>query len=239
MTDTIYFWIAAYYTLAFAESRYALPAFDIGWRVAYWAAFFAFFMHSKREGCAAFGMTAPNRAVLCPEALVLYAAPIAAALAACGEYGGATAGVYRICADLSAAGMEELLFRGVVLLGVCRRLKMKNADAVFLSALLFSAAHLWNLASGADLRGTLLQALFALCAGVSLGALTVFTGSIFPAVILHATVNLSSVWLAAPEGSEAAQIGTYALAVLYLVVGLWILQKQKRKEREKKDETLY
>jgi membrane protease YdiL (CAAX protease family) len=91
-----------------------------------------------------------------------------------------------------AGVVEELLFRGLVLYvlvagwGGTRR---GVAAAVVVSALLFGASHLVNLASGAaDI--TLLQTTEAALSAVVYGALVVVGRSVWPAVALHSLVNL-------------------------------------------------
>ena len=91
-----------------------------------------------------------------------------------------------------------------------------------------------NLFAGGGLLYTLPQTVFAFCAGICLGALAVRTKSIIPAVILHMTVNLSSIIIETPAmsgaGIETAAI--CALAILYLATGLLLLRKQTTKERK-------
>ena len=122
----------------------------------------------------------------------------------------------------------------MLLLGILGHTKIKTAGAVTISAGLFAAAHLMNLFAGGGLLYTLPQTVFAFCAGICLGALAVRTKSIIPAVILHMTVNLSSIIIETPAvsgaGIETAAI--CALAILYLATGLLLLRKQTTKERK-------
>lgn len=274
MTYAIYFWIAAYYAGGFIEG--ALPpsagasVCGIALRIAYWGAFFIFFASRGGNRLSDIGMTLPGRAATRPAAIVLYASAPAAALCTVLFGHGAAVTlrplelVYRICADISAAAMEELFFRGVILLGILGHLRGKNAPdtlghaneksthggfgrvgfggfggigfgrigAVVTSAGLFSAAHLLNLFAGGAPAYTLLQAAFAFCAGVSLGALSVCSGSILPSVILHAAINLSSV-VTETSVTTARSIETITLcglAALYLSAGIFILRRQKKRE---------
>lgn len=245
MTYTIYFWIAAYYAGNFIESAVRLSenasVCGIAWRIAYWGAFFIYYKLSRDKGkLSRIGIAAPGSAALRPGIIALYtAAPAAALCAVCLRRGGIpTYGFLklaeRICVDISAAIIEELLFRGVLLLGILGHTKIKTAGAVTISAGLFAAAHLMNLFAGGGLLYTLSQTVFAFCAGICLGALAVRTKSIIPAVILHMTVNLSSIIIETPAmsgaGIETAAI--CALAILYLATGLLLLRKQTTKERK-------
>lgn len=95
-----------------------------------------------------------------------------------------------VTACLIAPLLEELLFRGVILQGFARR--YSETRALWLSALLFSAAH----ANVHQFLGTLPFGLFA-------GWLVLRTGSLWPAVVAHALFNAgalaldpdSSTWL--------------------------------------------
>ena len=181
MTYTIYFWIAAYYAGNFIESAVRLSenasVCGIAWRIAYWGAFFIYYKLSRDKGkFSRIGIAAPGSAALRPGIIALYAAAPAAALcAACLERGGIPTYdllklAERICVDISAAIIEELLFRGVLLLGILGHTRIKTAGAVTISAGLFAAAHLMNLFAGGGLLYTLPQTVFAFCAGICLGA---------------------------------------------------------------------
>lgn len=74
--------------------------------------------------------------------------------------------------------LEELLCRGVVL-RMLRRLG--NCRAIVLSAIFFAALH-----------SDPLQMLYCLLAGILLGAVTIQTHSVLPAIFLHAAVNAAS-----------------------------------------------
>ena len=112
------------------------------------------------------------------------------------------------------------------------RIKFGSVGAVVASAGLFSAAHLPNLFAGGDPAYTLLQAAFAFCAGVSLGALSVCSGGILPSVILHTVINLSSVVTetAVKTARSIEAITLCGLAALYLAAGIFILHRQKKRE---------
>ena len=74
---------------------------------------------------------------------------------------------------------EETLFRGPILAGMLRRLS--KWPAVIITALLFAAAHL-------DLYGMPVRTLL----GILLGWMVVRTGSVFPAMVMHATYDITT-----------------------------------------------
>jgi membrane protease YdiL (CAAX protease family) len=77
-----------------------------------------------------------------------------------------------------AGSCEEILFRGPIQKGLLRRLPIW--PAVIVTAILFAAAHL-------DLYGLPIRAFL----GVVLGWLVVRTGSIFPAMAMHAAFDIT------------------------------------------------
>lgn len=89
---------------------------------------------------------------------------------------------------------EELIFRGVlftaVLFGLRRILPhgMTVPLAVVISAVAFGFAHLNNVGSY-DTLFVVLQATFATILGIGAGYLRAKTGSIYPAIAVHAAVN--------------------------------------------------
>jgi sodium transport system permease protein len=109
---------------------------------------------------------------------------------------------------LTPAICEEVLFRGFVLSGL--RSRMGAVSAVAGSALLFGLFHL-NAA----------QFLFAVPAGLMLGALALRTRSLVPPMLLHLTNNLLAVLLIVPETWLAAPDAGGALAPLERAT-LWL-----------------
>ena len=85
-----------------------------------------------------------------------------------------------ILAGGSLAAAEELLFRGVVLLGLVQLASVPEPAAVVLAALLFGGAHYLP---DRRLRP---MALWAVLEGIVLGGLLVVTGSLLVPVVVHA-----------------------------------------------------
>ena len=121
----------------------------------------------------------------------------------------------------------------MLLLGILGHTRIKTAGAVTISAGLFAAAHLMNLFAGGGLLTLRCRRQYSHSAR-GYAPLAVRTKSIIPAVILHMTVNLSSIIIETPAmsgaGIETAAI--CALAILYLATGLLLLRKQTTKERK-------
>jgi membrane protease YdiL (CAAX protease family) len=90
---------------------------------------------------------------------------------------------------------EELFFRGVVITGLVWLLGKAHPRgratwlAVVIGGVAFGLAHLSNLAI-ASASFVVPQALFAVALGIGAGYLRVVTRSVYPAILLHAAVNL-------------------------------------------------
>lgn len=115
------------------------------------------------------------------------------------------------CVGVIPALMEEFAFRGVIL-GTARR-HMSDGCAVILTTVLFSLLH-----------GNLFQIPFTFMLGLYLGYITVYTGSVWPAVILHGINNCASVLVSYAQSAASSDFiigiigGFYYL--VFLLVGL-------------------
>lgn len=144
---------------------------------------------------------------------------------------------------LVAGVMEELVFRGLVLGSLLRAWgRADRSDqtdqigggvwrALVVSSVLFSAPHILNLLVGADPVRTGAQLVWALLLGVVLGALTVASGSLWPAAALHGLAN--AFVHANRVGHDVALAPTsavlLALAPVPLVLGSWWVLRRVRR----------
>ena len=112
---------------------------------------------------------------------------------------------------LAPALVEEFALRGMVL-GVVKK-HFGNGPAILVSSIIFSLMH-----------GNLQQIPFALLLGLYLGYITVYTGSILPAVILHFANNFISFALdliTTNLGPTASNLITILYFVIVLCIGLF------------------
>jgi membrane protease YdiL (CAAX protease family) len=92
--------------------------------------------------------------------------------------------------------VEEMVWRGIVCTAVFRMLRKSHSEAnsqhlaVWLSGLAFGVLHLQNAAYGIPLLFAAIQALNASVWGVVYGYARMRTDSIYPAILLHAAMNL-------------------------------------------------
>lgn len=115
-----------------------------------------------------------------------------------------------LCVGLLPALVEEFAFRGVVL-GALRRY-FGDGASILISAVLFGLIH-----------GNLQQIPFAFCVGIVLGYATIYTGSIIPAMLIHALNNSLSVVLSFTTSSLSPGVSTivsYLYMLVLLLLGL-------------------
>ncbi len=110
-------------------------------------------------------------------------------------------------AALIVGFFEELLFRGVLLHGL--RSKLPAIAAVLVAAVIFGLFHFVNWMGGQPLEITLFQVSGAIGGGVFLGALVLWTGSLWPSIIMHglwdAAVTLDQTITIANGGEVASE----------------------------------
>jgi sodium transport system permease protein len=125
-----------------------------------------------------------------------------------------------------AGVFEELLFRGPIQTALLR--KSKPSNAILITAILFAAAHL-------DLHGLPLRAAL----GVILGWIVYRTGSIFPAILVHALYDATQLGILAWQihhDPAAANDNTldptfwlrFATGVVLTVAGLYLIHRARR-----------
>ena len=129
---------------------------------------------------------------------------------------------------------EEGLLRGVILRALMPGGAMR---AALISSLLFGAAHLTNMFQGRDAFSTVVQAIYATFIGIGFAGPRIFTGTIWPAVVLHALIDFSDF---ASRGfaplSEARVLGpgqavvTIGITGLYALFGWWLIRRRVRRD---------
>jgi membrane protease YdiL (CAAX protease family) len=112
---------------------------------------------------------------------------------------------------LSIAIGEEGIFRGVLFALLD---KTRPRRAVCITALLFGAIHLSGLASPLDWRMIVAQAIVTGSIGLVLGATRLLVGSIWPGIVVHATLDFMGL---AAAGSVTTALEYEPAAVYYLL----------------------
>lgn len=127
--------------------------------------------------------------------------------------------VYILSVAVIPAMTEEFLFRGV-LLGILK--KYGESFAVVTSAILFGLMH-----------QNFVQLPFAFVGGLVFGYITIYTGSIVPAMTVHFANNLfSCIFTSLPKyiGSTPSEIIYSAAVLLSLIFGIYSVYKLSKKD---------
>lgn len=139
---------------------------------------------------------------------------------------------------LFVGAFEELLTRGVLLVGLRRRLPEFGVWAV--SCALFGLLHLLNALAGAGVGPTLVQVGFAASFGSTLYLTRRLTGSLVPAMLLHALWDFGSIGFSATADPfdrsrlvVVGLIGLFSFAVLAfgIVAGGMVAWRDDRPRR--------
>lgn len=134
----------------------------------------------------------------------------------------------RLVLALLAAGLEETVFRGIILGGLLQRLHLRLTQRLWVAlignSLLFSLSHLMNL-THQSLPATLMQVIQAFGLGLVLSALYLRTGSLLWSMLFHfgldATVMIAA--LTPHAGAGSVSMSELMPFVVYLVITLILL----------------
>jgi len=131
---------------------------------------------------------------------------------------------------LTAAFLEEVTFRGLILHGLMRAWGCTSRGlmrSVLVSSLLFCGIHLLDFLSGRPLLNVLLQSLQASFLRIYLAVLVLRSKSIFPAIFFHAILSLAGYLAFGSKGIEPAPSAWLLLSLVMLpiaVLGMYQLR---------------
>ncbi len=115
--------------------------------------------------------------------------------------------------------LEEFIFRGLLFNAIA---KTNTTQAMVIVSVSFGLGHIVNLLNGAPVFDTLLQLVYAMAIGFMLTALVYRGNSLIPCIILHAVVDVTSIFNV--DGGD-----TYDLVVPIIITlvsvsyGAWIM----------------
>ena len=151
-----------------------------------------------------------------------------------------TASIFIAFLRATAPGfMEEIAFRG---LGVANYMRVKNNDAgiikiFWISSFVFGFVHMLNFFAGAPLLISLIQSVYAMGIGMALCAVYLRTGTLWPTIIAHLTVDFMEFIRADLGSSGGVMLGmgigdwiTIAAGAFAAFWGLYLIRKSKRQE---------
>lgn len=136
---------------------------------------------------------------------------------------GSIVGAYLVL-SIAVAINEETWFRGIVL-AVLRPAGIRTA--IVGSSVLFGVMHLANLAGGASLFSSLLQMVFALIFGVVAAELAIVTGSLWPAILWHASWDFVN-YLGGNETIPLALVGVGLSCAVMIAYAMRLWRRAKR-----------
>ena len=146
-----------------------------------------------------------------------------------------------LCIALVAGVYEETNFRAMMIPIGMRYLKESNRPqkTVIISSIIFGVFHLSNILSGGDIITTIIQVVMATCAGTVLAAVYLRSGSIIPAMTIHAiydlvnfvtdpTINESGLTTSEIANNSAEIIvPTLFLSIFLAAAGAYLIRKSK------------
>ena len=134
--------------------------------------------------------------------------------------------VFFLMAMAAVGFLEELLIRGFLF----QYLKKNGVtQAVVISTLAFSAAHILNFFSGRlTLTEGLLQMAFALVLGLLYAVVLLRSGSLWPCICSHAAINMLSAFAYRGDLSLSARLPLNLLSMAISVFSIFYLSKSTR-----------
>lgn len=123
---------------------------------------------------------------------------------------------------ISVGFFEEMIYRGLILNYL---VKINAKVAIILSSSLFSIGHAMNLLSGADLKTTIAQIIFAFLFGLVCAEIAIVTKSIVLGIVWHASHNVID-HLTNTSGSFESELLIVVIQCVLLTVVSYILWKK-------------
>lgn len=115
---------------------------------------------------------------------------------------------------------EELFFRGLLFRELVFSYNLKSTIAALGLSTLFGAMHLLNIFSYATLQYAIVQTLCAFAISFNLSAIYYKFKSIFPCIVIHALINITSIGL--ENGVEKLSLNSFEVAMFLIVAVLYL-----------------
>ena len=130
-----------------------------------------------------------------------------------------------IYASVTAGIAEELVFRHGMGSTMMRNLNRKDqiVKICLISSIVFGLFHLLNLAQGADLVSTLIQAVTASSLGVFFCAIYYSSGNLLPGIILHAVHDIYAISVTSTVSENGIVMGGHVLSDIVDVICCLVL----------------
>ena len=105
--------------------------------------------------------------------------------------------------SLGVGFSEEILFRSFLMKAIMNK---SSIVAISISSIVFGMLHIFNLFSGADVKLTIAQVIYATALGLVFAMFFYKTNNVIPCVMCHSVINITNTFL--PKGLSNAQMCT-------------------------------
>ncbi len=137
-------------------------------------------------------------------------------------------------AAVIAGFAEETVLRGIAL----RALASKGLlPAALTSSVIFGLLHLVNLLAGADPLATAMQVVFAILWGIACAGPLLYSGSIWPLVLIHTIQDFLAFWsVGSFTNTSTPAVGEVMVAIVLMLpfaaYGLWLIRRRDQTTRQ-------
>ncbi len=143
--------------------------------------------------------------------------------------------VCRTVSMLFVGFLEEVIFRGFLFKGICRR-NIKRA--VVITAITFGIGHIVNMLNGDNIFDNILQVIYAVCVGFTLVFIFYRTGSLLSCIAFHSLNNCLTGFISmknligAVGNEQTASIILVAVRILIMSVYMvYVIKKIPKREQ--------
>lgn len=109
---------------------------------------------------------------------------------------------------------EEILFRSFLMKAIMNK---SSTVAIIVSSIVFGMIHIFNLLSGADMKLTIAQVVYATALGLMFAMFFCKTNNVIPCMICHSIINITNTFL--PKGLSNVQV--YTGWIILIVVSVF------------------
>lgn len=130
---------------------------------------------------------------------------------------------------------EEVMFRGIGIANFMRVIKSEKQISVifWLSSIVFGLSHITNIMGGGDPFSVLIQSVYAIGVGMLFGAVYLRTGSLWPCIIGHMSVDFMEFIRADLSASGGLMmgmgLGDWITIVAAVFAAVWAIRLMNRK----------
>ena len=123
--------------------------------------------------------------------------------------------------------VEEVVFRGLLFKAIA---KENLRQGIVISALTFGIGHIVNLFTGHEILETLLQIVYAVALGFLFVTLFHHSGSLWPCIITHSLIDITSVFANGENLSTINQyyVGPACILIICVVYSICIIRRSRQ-----------